>query len=780
MVKAKDNSTVNAKTFKRVAKFESEASQIDHIQSSTSVIDILNQELKRGAVSMGSGDTKQATTMQKTLMGELSTHQQAQVQAKIQQSFTTDQRAQVTQFVPTILTVSQKQQVAAASTQTNLMTMLNAQQKQKLQAYSMSLLTATQKQTLMRDVMTMLPKVQNMSTKTLQTLLYSDSGKLPKAMAQLLPKNGKYILIQMPTTAKASMNDYQACYSDIQDALKKSGLKNSDYTVKIGGQPALFGTVGKQMMRSMGIMLAAAVIVMMVILLALFPVRRRLLPLVVVLFGIVWTFGLMGWLGINLTMATMATLPILIGLGTDFGVQFLNRYEEEFHKQTDLATVTDQAARTTGPAVGTAVVVMIMSFLTMHLSKAPMMKDFGTTLALGVAISFVVEFLLMFAILALFDKKAVLTTATTLVKPSRLSRVLQRYARWVMKHAVIIVIIGAIVGGAGFFFEEKINIETDMTTMVPQDMAALKANKELIKIVGSQTRVTYMVQADDVRDTDVVNYMKSFGKQEQGRYSDEITGVSSLATTLKTTKADLSSQAAINQAVKHLPNVMRQQVVTKDHKAATITFTFDKDLDSAQGLKLMNKISQDAKNPPKGVKMSVVGNKAESLQGVANTSANHGLIIAAGLAIIFIVLLVVYRRPKKAIYPLLPIAIVLGLSPLTLYILGISYNPLTIALSSLVLGIGTEFTILVLERFSEEQRSGSSVATDLETAIGSVGQAITVSGLTVVGAFFTLLFVNFPILQSFGLITVLDTAYSLLVTLTIMPAVIYLFRKRQR
>ncbi|WP_338045546.1 MMPL family transporter [Paucilactobacillus vaccinostercus] len=56
---------------------------------------------------------------------------------------------------------------------------------------------------------------------------------------------------------------------------------------------------------------------------------------------------------------------------------------------------------------------------------------------------------------------------------------------------------------------------------------------------------------------------------------------------------------------------------------------------------------------------------------------------------------------------------------------------------------------------------------------------ITVSGLTVIGGFCTLMFSAFPILQSFGLITVLDTAYSLIMTLTIMPAVIYLFRKRK-
>ena len=75
------------------------------------------------------------------------------------------------------------------------------------------------------------------------------------------------------------------------------------------------------------------------------------------------------------------------------------------------------------------------------------------------------------------------------------------------------------------------------------------------------------------------------------------------------------------------------------------------------------------------------------ITGVSNMTANHGLIIVLGLAIIAVVLLLLYYKIRLAILPLFPIAIVLGLSPLTLHLLGESYNPLTIALSSLVLGI---------------------------------------------------------------------------------------------
>ena len=104
--------------------------------------------------------------------------------------------------------------------------------------------------------------------------------------------------------------------------------------------------------------------------------------------------------------------------------------------------------------------------------------------------------------------------------------------------------------------------------------------------------------------------------------------------------------------------------------------------------------------------------------------------------------------------------------------MGISYNPLTISLSSLVLGIGTEFTILILERYREEQQKGRSAVEAIINAVTSVGQAIFVSGMTVIGGFSAIIFTNFPVLKSFGLITVLDTGFSLISALTILPAII--------
>jgi predicted exporter len=74
---------------------------------------------------------------------------------------------------------------------------------------------------------------------------------------------------------------------------------------------------------------AIAVGIMTLILLLLFKVRWRLLPLLIVVVGVIWAFGIAGYIGIPLTIVTIAGLPVMLGIGIDYAIQMHARVEEE-------------------------------------------------------------------------------------------------------------------------------------------------------------------------------------------------------------------------------------------------------------------------------------------------------------------------------------------------------------------------------------------------------------------------------------------------------------------
>ena len=47
------------------------------------------------------------------------------------------------------------------------------------------------------------------------------------------------------------------------------------------------------------------------------------------LLGLIWTLGTMGWLGIQISIPTAGIGAMILGLGVEYGVFMLTRYEEE-------------------------------------------------------------------------------------------------------------------------------------------------------------------------------------------------------------------------------------------------------------------------------------------------------------------------------------------------------------------------------------------------------------------------------------------------------------------
>src|SRR5205823_3284344 len=79
---------------------------------------------------------------------------------------------------------------------------------------------------------------------------------------------------------------------------------------------------------SIAVLLIGALAVMAVMLLIVFRRSLRLLPLAIALAACGITFGVVALFGGTLTMASIAVLPILIGLAVDYAIQFQSRVAE--------------------------------------------------------------------------------------------------------------------------------------------------------------------------------------------------------------------------------------------------------------------------------------------------------------------------------------------------------------------------------------------------------------------------------------------------------------------
>lgn len=125
------------------------------------------------------------------------------------------------------------------------------------------------------------------------------------------------------------------------------------------------------------------------ILLLLFVMERTytqaLLVFAPLSLGLIWTMGTLGWLGIPLSVATVGLSSMILGLGVEYGVFVLTRYNEERDKNINQL----DSMKTTVHAIGTAVIgsglTTIVGFGVLSFASIPMIQHLGQTLALGIA-----------------------------------------------------------------------------------------------------------------------------------------------------------------------------------------------------------------------------------------------------------------------------------------------------------------------------------------------------------------------------------------------------------
>ncbi len=220
-------------------------------------------------------------------------------------------------------------------------------------------------------------------------------------------------------------------------------------------------------------------------------------------------------------------------------------------------------------------------------------------------------------------------------------------------------------------------------------------------------------------------------------------------------------------------------MITRDRRTATLAFGIRlMPLDEQQ--RVIETMRREL-DPPPGVHAELAG--LPVLAAAANEKVSSSwrrlLQLVAGLLAVALVLLVAFRAWRRALVPLVPIALATGWSALVLFLTRVPLNPMSVTLGALVIAISTEFSVLLSERFRQERAAGHGVERALERTYASTGRAVLASGATAIAGFAVLALSDIRMLRDFGLVTVVDLTVSLLGVLLVLPAALLLADRRR-
>ncbi|MFB6101914.1 MAG: hydrophobe/amphiphile efflux-3 (HAE3) family transporter [Haloplanus sp.] len=576
--------------------------------------------------------------------------------------------------------------------------------------------------------------------------------------------------------------------------------------VIVTGSAAFSAQLSALIQQSTNQLLGLAVGLMIVALFFLFRgVRLRLLPIVAVFVGVLYTFGAIGYAGVPNSTLTSAVFPILIGLGIDYSVQFHERYEEELETSPPREALP-RALSGIGPPVFVAMLAAALGFGATWMSTqgTPAFVWFAQTSIFGVLLTFLAGILILLPILTLYarwrrhglgelggSKRRGSHDAsssddedgddqdgddepdpTDSERVGVLGKTLGRTSRVLAANPAVVLLLALLLMGAGFQAGQGLDTLADTEEFIPQDLPAYVDLQQFRSQTGGGTAVQYdvIVLGSDLRHPAVLRWMERFDRVATG--APLVQGVDSPATLVKEYNGGEipATQAGVERVLADVPARERARYYNDGY--AHITVVAAQDMTTGETLSFISNVEKaiSYSNPPPGVEPTLTGTAAISPPSIVEQIESRNVTTGLGVLFVFGLLFAYYRNLVKAIAPLIPMLFVIGWQNLYMAALDIAVSPLGASLGAMSVGIGAEYTIIVMERYYEEKaRPGASKLDAVETAATRVGKAITVSGMTTVFGFSALTLSPFPILADFGFLTVGVIFLTLVAALATLP-----------
>jgi hydrophobe/amphiphile efflux-3 (HAE3) family protein len=605
----------------------------------------------------------------------------------------------------------------------------------------------------------------------------------------------------------------------------------------VTGEPVIVSDITSSITHSIELLLVAVLLVMAFVLSLIFRGRPRLLPLGIAMLAASLTFGALALSGAPLTMASVAVLPVLVGLSVDYAIQFQSRVEEArkagAHHTLDAVR---QAALHGAPAIATAALASIGGLLVLMLSPVPMVRGFGLLLVLGVALAFLCALTAGSAALVLVERRhgallapgrmggvgmgsknggvpAALARMRTHVRQAGESAggrlgpawqgarelltdnaVTRFVSRLALLHAVQrpgrVLGIGLALAVLGWGLDTQTQVQTDIAKLAPQSLSSLHNLSALERATGVGGEINLMVSSSSLTNPATIEWMSAYERGVLKRFGyTPAKGCASAQLCPAFSLPDLFEQEGaaaklnkrqVNGLLAAIPPYFSQDVISANHRSATLAF----------GIRLMPLQQQQhviegmrsSLHPPPGVSAQIVGLSVLAAQAGAQIASpwRRVLTLLAALTAVALILLVAFKGDRRRVLvPLAPIVLATGWSALVLFALRIPLNPMSVTLGALVIAISTEFSVLLSERQRQERAAGHSTVQALRLAYRHTGAAVAASGVTAIAGFGVLTLSDIAMLRDFGFVTLVDLSVSLVGVLVALPAAVVIAESEQ-
>ena len=622
-------------------------------------------------------------------------------------------------------------------------------------------------------------------------------------------------------TAELDFKNYSSKYAakekeNIKKIREVTAKYKKDASMFLGGVPMITSDMTDFIAQDIKKFGAGVFLFLVLILFLIFKsIRWIIIPLFGCIASVVFVSGLSGFIDWRITVISSNFAAILLIITMSMTIHLAVRYRElkSKNKEHDNKSIVKETIHYMFiPCVYTSLTT-IVAFASLVVSGIRPVIDFGHMMTLGITSAFIITFIVFPTILIILPNEDVKE------KNDLTRNITNSFASFSIKNYIKIIIIALLVFIVSAFGISKIKVENRFIDYFHSDTEIYQGMLEIDKQLGGTTPFDIIIDKplrkiseensldlDDDLDEDFDDLSELLGDEEEitGYWlsnpklkeiekihnfleSQPETGkVLSLATLYKLAKglndneplSDLQVGAIKDSLSNDVKKVLLDPYLSENEEQTRITLRVidsDKRLNRKEFIqRVENYLSEEmgyVEERFNTTNMLVLYNNM--LQSLFSSQIQTIGFVFISIMFMFIVLFRSFYLAILAIVPnILPATLVLGFMGLK----SIPLDLMTITIAAISVGIAVDNTIHYIIRFKREFSQHKNYSKTVEICHGSIGKAMYYTSSIIVIGFSILSLSNFIPTIYFGLLTGLAMLAALLASLTLLPALLIIFK----
>jgi hydrophobe/amphiphile efflux-3 (HAE3) family protein len=567
----------------------------------------------------------------------------------------------------------------------------------------------------------------------------------------------------------------------------------------IHGRPIIESWVSEYVRRdAIRLSVPIVILVIFVLFINFRSIRGIVLPLMIMIGSIIWTLGLMGMFGKQITIVGIMLPTLILVISSSYSIHFLNQYYKDVRSDLQLKEDIMGSINSIGKTIILAALTTIAGFAALTINKIKPMFELGIFVLIGVFFSMCLSLTFLPSILSILRKPRKEFYAWK--RGSRINVLFTKLGHLILGRWKIILLLALCVLVWSVVGMRNIVVDTSWKRFFKKNSPILVNERHIRSNFGGVSTINVNFEIDDKSDLDFkhLSTLKYIDQVEQwirdlNLFGDTTSFVGYIKRAnqiinkndpeyyrLPESDADLLKiliMFKMTELTKSLSNV-----ITQDFKNASIvvreTGVNSKDPTIAELREFKKEFQEYINNNPfQGIAVSTSGVDLIYVSLVDYTVRSQLMSIAISIVIVFIIISITFRSFVHGLFGLIPIIFGLLLNFGAMSYLHIPLDFITAMIASIAVGLGVDNSIHYLIRFTRT-RHDLPLAERIRGALINSGIPIFFTSCTLIAGFCVLLFSSFKPILYFGLLISVTMIGCFVGVIFVLPAFLFFIKPK--